>query len=160
MEPILHTARLKIRICSDAEMQAFVDAEPNAELKLAYQEMLDGSLSHPAERGWYAIRSIEERDSGQLVGDLCFKGLQADGTVELGYGIRDDCQNRGYATEAVRAVSEWAMRQPGVRRVEAETEPWNLASQRVLEKAGYLPTGVLGAEGPRFVYCGSSATDA
>ena len=37
-----------------------------------------------------------------------------------------------------------------VTRVEAETEPDNRASQRVLEKCGFLPSGTFGEEGPRF----------
>ncbi len=36
----------------------------------------------------------------------------------------------------------------------AETEPGNIASQRVLEKAGFIPTGTNGEEGPRFVWNG------
>ena len=44
----------------------------------------------------------------------------------------------------------WALKQPDVIRVEAETEPDNLASQRVLEKCGFLPSGTVGEEGPRF----------
>ena len=40
-------------------------------------------------------------------------------------------------TEAVRAMTAWALKQPGVRAVTAETERYNLASQRILERCGY-----------------------
>ena len=46
---------------------------------------------------------------------------------------------------------QWAAGQPGVTRIEAETEMENLASQRVLEKCGFVATGNIGAEGPRYV---------
>ena len=36
-------------------------------------------------------------------------------------------------------------------RVEAETEPDNAASQRVLAKCGFVPNGIVGEEGPRYV---------
>ena len=39
-----------------------------------------------------------------------------------------------------------------VREIQAETEPGNRASQRVLEKAGFRPNGITGAEGPRFTW--------
>ena len=92
---------------------------------------------------------IELKD-GTHVGDLCFKGLNADGSVEIGYGIVDEYQGKGCATEAAEAAVAWALEQPGVIRVEAETEPDNKASQRVLEKCGFVPTGTMGEEGPRF----------
>ena len=43
------------------------------------------------------------------------------------------------------------MNQAGVLRVEAETEPYNKASQRVLAKCGFVPNGIIGEEGPRYV---------
>lgn len=57
-------------------------------------------------------------------------------------------------TEAVRAISKWALAQEGVNRIEAETNPQNEASQRVLTCAGYVTTGEWGEEGPKFVYQG------
>ena len=39
----------------------------------------------------------------------------------------------------------------GVAAVEAETEPANAASQAVLRKVGFVPTGTVGKEGPRFI---------
>jgi pimeloyl-ACP methyl ester carboxylesterase len=84
------------------------------------------------------------------IGDLCFKGIQANGMTEIGYGILEDYQGQGYASEAVDATVTWALQQAAVTRVEAETEPGNRASQRVLEKCGFLPSGTFGEEGPRF----------
>ena len=55
-------------------------------------------------------------------------------------------------TEAVSAMVHWASQQPGVLSIEAETEPDNIASQRVLEKTGFVPKGVFGAEGPRYIW--------
>ncbi|MBQ6568743.1 MAG: GNAT family N-acetyltransferase, partial [Clostridia bacterium] len=73
-----------------------------------------------------------------------------NGTVEIGYGVLEEYQGQGYATEAVCAAVNRALQQPDITRVEAETEPDNQASRRVLEKCGFLPTGTVGEEGPRF----------
>ena len=150
---MLETKRLKIRIASREEMERFIAEQTVPELKQAYGEMLRGCLDHPDQWAWYAIRMIGLKD-GTHVGELSFKGLAPDGSVEIGYGIMDEYQGKGYATEAVAAAVNWALAQPGVTGVEAETEPENRASQRVLEKCGFVPTGETGEEGPRFIYKG------
>ena len=109
-----------------------IAAENNEDLQAAYKEMLEGSLNYSDQREWYALWIVELKD-GTVVGDLCFKGL-INGVAEIGYGISEKHQNRGYATEAVEAVVKWALKQSGVTRIEAETEPDNTASRRVLEK--------------------------
>ena len=147
---IIETKRFTIHTASRDEMLHFIEEQTDDVLKMAYQEMLQGCLDYPSLWDWYSIWMIELKD-GTHVGDLSFKGLNMDGSVEIGYGIRDDYQGQGYATEAVNAAVEWALQQSGVTRVEAETEPDNTASQRVLEKCGFISSGIMGEEGPRFV---------
>ena len=48
-------------------------------------------------------------------------------------------------------MTQWAFSQKDVVFVEAETAPDNKASQRVLEKCGFVPDETTGKEGPRFV---------
>ena len=146
----LETERLRLHVASQAEMEQVTAKETNEELKKAYQEMLDGYLAHPEQGEWYAIWLVTRHD-GVQVGDLSFKGLNEDGSVEIGYGIKEEFQGQGYATEAVMAAVDWALKQDGVLCVEAETEPDNAASQRVLAKCGFVPNGIVGEEGPRFV---------
>ncbi len=146
---VIKTKRLMIHTASQDEMIRFIEKQTDETLIKAYREMLQGCLEHPQEWDWYAIWFIERKD-GSYVGDLCFKGFQSDGSVEIGYGIAKESQGHGYATEAVGAAAAWALKQPGVCRVDAETEPANTASQRVLEKCGFVPLGIMGEEGPRF----------
>ena len=147
----IETERLWLYPIGDEAMRRLIGQETDADLKQAYTEMLQGCLDHPEDRVWYAVWYLELKDRpGTVAGDLSFKGL-ADGTAEIGYGLREGFCGRGYMTEAVNAVVEWALRQDGVTRVEAETDPDNRASQKVLERAGFVPTGTVGEEGPRFV---------
>lgn len=146
---MIETKRLRIYPAAREQMEAFIAAETDADLKTAYTEMLEGCLRHPDQWYWYAMWMIELRD-GTHVGDLCFKGLGANGMAEIGYGILEEYQGQGYATEAVGAAVIWALKQTDVTCVEAETAPDNRASQRVLEKCGFLPSGTVGEEGPRF----------
>ena len=147
---MIETKRLKIYSSSKKQMERFIATQTIEVLKVAYTEMLDGCLSHPDQWDWYAIWMIELKDCTHI-GEICFKGLSEKGVVEIGYGIADEYQGRGYATEAVSAIVKWALMQPGVTNVVAETEKSNIASQRVLNKAGFLPTGETGEEGPLYV---------
>ena len=130
-------------------MEALISSEPNAELKAAYSEMLDGCLNNPDQWEWYAIWIIELSD-GTHIGDLCFKGLNSNGVAEIGYGILEEYQGQGYATEAVKAALTWAFQNPNVTAIEAETDADNAASKRVLEKCGFVANGIMGKEGPRY----------
>lgn len=148
---MIETNRLKIYAASCHAMETLIASQTSDELKMAYTEMLEGCLKHPAQWMWYAIWMIELKD-GTHVGELSFKGIDANGVVEIGYGISMEFVGKGYATEAVSAIVQWAAGQPEVTRIEAETEIENLASQRVLEKCGFIATGKIGAEGPRYIW--------
>ncbi len=148
--PLLETARLRLYPASREQMEAAIASERDEDLRGAYGEMLEYALARPEQWAWYAMWRIEGKD-GEPVGDLCFKGLDANGRAEIGYGIRKEHQGRGYAAEAVQAAVAWAFRDPAVTALEAETGEDNRASRRVLEKCGFLPDGTVGEEGPRFV---------
>ncbi len=147
----IETARLFLYPISNDAMRQMIAAESDAEMRQAYTEMLQGCIAEPQNRLWYAVWLMELKDCpGKIIGDFCFKGLPPDGMIEIGYGLRDGCCGKGYMTEAVKAITAWAFSQPGVTRIEAETTPENIASQKVLAACGFAPTGTLGKEGPRF----------
>lgn len=148
----IRTERLTIYPLSDEEMEAMIQEEPNAMLRQAFSEMLAGCRSDPEHRIWHAIWVLALNDSGKIVGSLAFKGIDGSGMVEIGYGMNPGNEGKGLMTEAVSAVVRWASRQPEVRSIEAETAPDNIASQRVLEKAGFVPKGFIGSEGPRYIW--------
>ncbi|MGW4890935.1 GNAT family N-acetyltransferase [Kitasatospora sp. NPDC004240] len=72
-----------------------------------------------------------------VIGGIGFFGPpDEEGTVGLGYGVAPEVEGRGYATEALRALLQRGFATGRVRRAIADTDHDNLASQRVLEKAG------------------------
>lgn len=146
---MIATKHLRIYPANRGQMESIISAETNAELKAAYSEMLDGCLQNPDQWEWYAIWIIELRD-GTHIGDFCFKGLDSNGVAEIGYGILEEYQGQGYATEAVEAALSWAFQNPNVTAIEAETDADNAASKRVLEKCGFVANGIMGKEGPRY----------
>ena len=146
---MIETKNLKIYAASQDEMEKFIESQTNDILKTAYTEMLNGCIENPEQWEWYAIWMIELKD-GTHIGELCFKGLDSDGVVEIGYGIMEQYQEHGYATEAVKAISAWAFQEPKVTAIEAEIDNKNIASKKVLEKCGFVFTGKNGKEGPRY----------
>ena len=80
---------------------------------------------------WFVIR----KKTGEVIGDVGFKGEpDVKGIVEVGYGIVPPAQGKGFATEAVQAVIQWAFSSLTVKQIVAECHADNLASIRVLEK--------------------------
>ena len=151
MKTEIKTKRMTLRPMSDAEIEALIERTPSEELRAAYGEMLSGCKSDPENRIWYAPWAMTLQDSTTCIGDLGFKGPVKNHAVEIGYGVLPEHEGQGYTTEAVQAVMEWAFKQKDVVFVEAETDPENKASQRVLEKCGFVPDGTTGEEGLRFV---------
>ncbi|MGI9434541.1 MAG: GNAT family N-acetyltransferase [Geminicoccaceae bacterium] len=63
--------------------------------------------------------------------------------VEFGYVLARDYWGRGYMSEALAALADWYLAQPSIWRASAVCDVDNLASARVMEKAGFQFEGVL-----------------
>jgi len=149
----IETERLLLYPISNDEMKQLIEEEAQDDMKQAYTEMLQGCLDNPNKRIWNAVWFMELKEMpGTIVGDFSFKGISSDGMVEIGYGIKKEYGRQGYMTEAVRAVSLWAIEQDEVTRVEAEVDSGNVPSLNVLKRTGFIPLGIMGEEGPRFVF--------
>lgn len=80
---------------------------------------------------------------GQAVGGIGF-GLHTDVervSAEIGFWLGETFWGRGITTEALRAVTGYAVREHSLTRVYAVPFEWNHASFRVLEKVGYVVEG-------------------
>lgn len=100
---------------------------------------------------------VFERTAGAplLVGS-CGLGRRPSGAIELGYWVARDHWNRGFATEAGLALIDIA-RALGIDRLEASYFTDNPASGRVLEKLGFVPTGI---SAPRYSCARGGETEA
>ena len=75
--------------------------------------------------------------------------------AEVGYALRSDHWGRGLASEAASLAIDWALRTLDLHRIEADIDPRNEASRKVLERLGFRSEGVLRE---RF-FVGDAATD-
>lgn len=109
----------------------------------------------PEDAGWYFWAFIWPDFAGgkdRLVGGGGFKGPPDEkGSVEIGYSMLTSFSEQGLATEAVEALVSWAFSTGQVREVIAETLPHLIASQRVLEKTGFVETGTREEDGVKIV---------
>jgi RimJ/RimL family protein N-acetyltransferase len=91
----------------------------------------------------YGYWAIEEKHSGIFVGDIGYADFRRDitpsldGMPELGWVLASAAHGRGYATEALAAVSEWGRKRFGAHRSTCIIDPGNAASIRVADKAGF-----------------------
>jgi RimJ/RimL family protein N-acetyltransferase len=91
----------------------------------------------PGEPGGWVQLSVEERESGRLVGDVGISPAEGEPSViKVGYTMSPTFQGRGYATEAVGALIGYAFDALGVEIVRAYASAENVASIRVAEKVG------------------------
>lgn len=119
------------------------DAWPGrALIERAFSASLDHLRALPEVRLWGDRVMIARTGARRVLGSVVFHGAPGeDGLVEVAYGVEQDSQQLGYATEGTGACVEWALAQPGVLAVRAATPTWHASSRRVLEKCGFTPIG-------------------
>jgi len=154
----IETLRLILIPFTPGQLLALVQGSP----------IFESLIGFPAERGlrefvtsddvspaWLAtLRASESADpwaygfavlcrqSNSIIGSAGFKGRpDDDGMVEVAYGIVPGFRGRGYATEVVRALVEFAFNTAGVRLIRAHTLPNINPSTRVLTKCGFDHVG-------------------
>lgn len=150
MHVFLETARLVLRrfTADDADELVALDGDPavmryltggrgtdRAEIVADYlPAYLDYYRRFPGYGFWAAV----EKSGGEFLGWFHLRPGPDDppDEPELGYRLRAAAWGRGYATEGSRALVDRAFADLGARRVFATTMAVNLASRRVMEKAG------------------------
>jgi len=94
--------------------------------------------NQPSSIGLLAVERKAARDVIGYCG-LIDSGRGSDGEPELAFELLRRVWRQGYATEASLAVLDWA-RSSGYERLWATVWEWNVASRRVLAKAGFTET--------------------
>lgn len=91
--------------------------------------------THRPEWGQFVL---VRRADGRAVGSMGFHGAPDDERrSEVGYDLVESARGHGYATEALRALSAWALAREDVTALFALVDRANSPSQRVVSRAGY-----------------------
>ena len=139
----LETERLLLRpmLQSDFEALHRIFTDPRVMAAFTHDQLtpeqmqrwLQRNLDHQKEFG-YGLFSVTLKETGELIGDCGLEQMEDQGAAELGYDLRSEFWNRGYATEAALAVRDYAFDVLHLPRLISLIRVGNLASKRVAEK--------------------------
>ena len=87
---------------------------------------------------------VVSRSDDALIGTCAlFRIERRHRRAEIGYSLRSDQWGRGFAVESVSLMLDWAFRTLHLHRIEADIDPRNDGSRRLLERLGFASEGVL-----------------
>jgi [ribosomal protein S5]-alanine N-acetyltransferase len=141
-DALITTARLDLILQTPEEVLAYVAGLP-AEVRAEFSPDWIARVRVTQAGDFWALGIMAtERASGSVVGNVAFKGPpDANGVVEIAYGIDESCRGRGFATEAAEGLTRFAFQHSTVRLVCAHTKADNGASARVLTHCGFAYVG-------------------
>jgi [ribosomal protein S5]-alanine N-acetyltransferase len=150
MTPVLLTQRLLLRPFEheDAPALAVLLNNPSVAMGICSAPLPFTTLHASARILMIRAREMAGKDvvwavedtEGTLIGTLGLSETAID-TYRLGYAYAPSHWGKGYATEALDAVLEWARRNKASAEIYAEVFLDNPASARVLAKLGFIETG-------------------
>jgi ribosomal-protein-alanine N-acetyltransferase len=142
----IETARLRLRPLVAQDLDAIHDiwVEPGVRRYLWDGERISrekaktvlASSIESFETYGFGIWAAIHRENGDLIGFCGFRFLDGTPEIELIYGISTPYWGMGLATEAARAAIRYSFEEVGLDRIVGIADTDNIASQRVLEKAG------------------------
>jgi RimJ/RimL family protein N-acetyltransferase len=116
----------------------------------ARAERLIGACRQMAEEGSGARLAVNRVSDATFIGWCAVTRWNPDHrSASMGYCLAEAAWGHGYATEAARALLQWAFDTLDLNRVQAETDTRNVASARVLEKLGFIREGPEGRLRPQ-----------
>ncbi len=152
--PTLHTARLLLRPFTEEDKDALYALMSNATV-LRYWDAPPWSERARADRFLARCKVMEQEGSGVrlaiertvdgvFIGWCAFMQWNPDfRSALIGYCLAETAWGHGYATEAAGAMVQWAFDTLDLNRLQSEADTRNRASERVLEKLGFVREGTL-----------------
>jgi len=151
---VLSTERLRLRwfteddaaanfaVFSDPEVTRYWSRAPWTELEQSAQ-MIAATMANYADGSGLRF-AIERLDGGEMIGNVSlFHFIDDSRRCDIGYALGSRYWGQGYASEALQAAIGYGFRELGLNRVEADVDPANAASRRVLEKLGFREEGYM-----------------
>jgi len=153
MTKILETPRLILRtwtlsdvedlfeICRDDEVMKYIGTGKSYKTLKEAENVLNWMLHYQAENG-FCRWAIVEKSSREIIGSCGFARPHGIKEIELGYLLARKRWGKGFATEAAGACLQFGFEKLGFREIIALTDLENTASQKILEKIGFVKRGV------------------
>ena len=149
----IETGRLRVRLVEEADLPALFEVNGDAEVtrflpyatwespasgNAWYQRMMDLQATGTALQF-----VVVDKAAGKAIGTrLLFRHDEASARAELGFVLGRRYWGGGYMTEALTALIDCAFENMGMRRLEAEANPRNSASGKLLTRLGFVREGL------------------
>jgi len=152
--PTLQGQRVKIRWLKDADLPALFKIFSNSEVTRYWsspplQQRDDAEQLLGDIRSLFRSRTlfqwgVARLEDDAVIGTCTLARLDAQHRVaEVGFALARDCWGRGSMKEALTLMIDFAFSGLGLRRLEADVDPRNTASLRLLERFGFKQEGLL-----------------
>lgn len=165
---ILETPRLRFRRLTEDDFDNLCTILQDPQAMYAYEhafsdeevrEWLDRQLARYREYG-FGLWAVLHKDTGEFIGQAGLTMQDCDGeqVLEIRLPVPARVLAPGYATEAARALKQYAFDTLGAQRVYSIIRDTNIASQKVAMRNGMLPVHQFvkhyyGVDMPHIVYC-------
>jgi ribosomal-protein-alanine N-acetyltransferase len=140
-DPILDDLQTHHELMSDNTVMDYLqDIKTNTIEESKNSLLLGIKESETKDRKLYFFR-IEEKKSNEYVGQIGYTVMQNTPygkLVQAGYFIRDKYWNKGYITEALKRLIEFAFNEDNVYRIQTGCFKENVASEKVMQKCGFI----------------------
>ena len=145
-EVVLETERLLLREMNMGDYDALYKILADSDIMRHYPYNFDerrvrGWIERNMERylrDGFGLWAVCLKDNGEMIGDcgLTLQNIEGEMLPEIGYHIRRDCQRKGYAKEAAKAVMDWAFRNTDYQALYSYCKYTNEASIKTAEAIG------------------------
>lgn len=145
-EVVLETERLLLREMNMGDYDALYKILADSDIMRHYPYTFDerrvrGWIERNMERylrDGFGLWAVCLKDNGEMIGDcgLTLQNIEGEMLPEIGYHIRRDCQRKGYAKEAAKAVMDWAFKNTDYPALYSYCKYTNVASIRTAEAIG------------------------
>jgi RimJ/RimL family protein N-acetyltransferase len=142
---LLEGKSIRLKLGDKEDVDFFVDFWNNLDYYGDYEPIMEQMTKAEAEKrladsSKTAYFIIQKKD-GTNIGLIASFG-QSSGSITIGYAIKPSEHDKGYGTEALQLMVDYLFLAKEVHRVQANIDPENKASQRILEKVGFKKEGV------------------
>lgn len=151
--PTIDTPRLHIFPLTPEQVRLWVEDLPALERELGYayrgvpleerplealRQLLAQGEREPRSQLYCAPWMLVHKEDRAIIGSAGFKAPpDREGELEISYAMGTAYRRQGFMTEAVEAICRWALAQPGISHITAETDLVSYPSQRILERLGF-----------------------
>lgn len=152
--PPIESARLHVRLVVESDLPALLEVNGDKEVTkflpyATWSSMTDADAWYKRMSGIQATGLalqfvVAEKQTGTAVGTcLLFRFEEASARAELGFVLGRAHWGTGYMGEALAALIDYAFGSMALRRLEAEVDPRNVSSGRLLQRLGFTKEGLL-----------------